>query len=251
MRAERQLSNSEYVLLHFVAEMGADRGKGIPTSNGGLTDALGVSDSTIRRGLRKLRALGLLAFTDHPGPPCSPLAPPPCWPRSRANLGHHLGHPSLHGCEETRIGKRKNTRSTSVTSARAETERETLLLEASLSPNGPGEAGPSSSAAQEAAPPTPAKGARFPEPPPGDEERPPGRRQPLTCTFEYRHPESGEAVPCGSTWHDEGDLYAHFRRQHPDADPAAYGLHDPAGHEPVEPPIGPWPPEVSGTKEDQ
>jgi DNA-binding MarR family transcriptional regulator len=65
--AERELTLSAYTLLHFLGESGADRGAGFVTSNSALADSLGLSDSTIRRGLRALRSRGLLAFSDHQG----------------------------------------------------------------------------------------------------------------------------------------------------------------------------------------
>lgn len=67
MLAERELTGSAYTLLHFVAESGADRPEGIATSIGALVDALGVSDATIRRSLKALRANGLIDYATHQG----------------------------------------------------------------------------------------------------------------------------------------------------------------------------------------
>jgi hypothetical protein len=67
MLAQRELTPSAYTLLHVIAESGADREQGIVTSNGFLSDTLGWHERTVRRTLRALRALGFIAFDDHPG----------------------------------------------------------------------------------------------------------------------------------------------------------------------------------------
>jgi hypothetical protein len=67
MRAEGALSASAYELLHFIAESGADRPQGLQTSVGYLIDALGFSDTTARRALKRLRALDLISYENHSG----------------------------------------------------------------------------------------------------------------------------------------------------------------------------------------
>jgi Helix-turn-helix domain len=61
----RVLSPTEFTLLVFVAVSGADRVEGCATTNEYLASSLGVSDKTLRRALRRLRALGLIDYTDH------------------------------------------------------------------------------------------------------------------------------------------------------------------------------------------
>jgi DNA-binding MarR family transcriptional regulator len=63
----RRVTPNEYMLLHFLAESGADRAGGVDTSNAFLADALNVSVKTIGRALRGLRARGLIEFDDHRG----------------------------------------------------------------------------------------------------------------------------------------------------------------------------------------
>jgi hypothetical protein len=57
MRAEGRLSLNAYAFLHFLGESGADRARGVVTSNGYLADSLGLSQRTIRRALLRLRSL--------------------------------------------------------------------------------------------------------------------------------------------------------------------------------------------------
>jgi hypothetical protein len=67
LRAEGRLTARAYELVHFLAESGADRPEGFATSVGWLIDALGGSDSTMRRTLRALRDFDLIAYEDHSG----------------------------------------------------------------------------------------------------------------------------------------------------------------------------------------
>jgi hypothetical protein len=65
MLAQRWLTPSEYSLLNFVAQSGADRPEGFVTTNGLLATVLGVNEKTVRRGLRSLREKDLVDFDDH------------------------------------------------------------------------------------------------------------------------------------------------------------------------------------------
>jgi hypothetical protein len=64
---EGQLTLTAFALLHYLAEIGADRPEGTMTSNGALADALRCHKKTVRRALARLRELGLLDFADHAG----------------------------------------------------------------------------------------------------------------------------------------------------------------------------------------
>ena len=65
MLARRELTPSQYALLNFICQSGADRPGGYVTTNGLLASVLDVNEKTVRRALRDLRAKDLLAFDDH------------------------------------------------------------------------------------------------------------------------------------------------------------------------------------------
>jgi hypothetical protein len=146
MHADGRLNATEYRLLHFVAESGADRDGGLLTSNGSLVDALELSDRTVRRALAKLRALGLIAFDSHQGEAMFAVSTTASLAALEhdlgPNLGQHLGSlvtevvtevtsVTPRGSARRKPASRKAKRgvSTSDTSrARAETETERELL---------------------------------------------------------------------------------------------------------------------------
>lgn len=55
-----ELTTTEYALLHYLAEAGADREEGFSTTRALLETLLDVSRSTVLRATRKLRDLGLI-----------------------------------------------------------------------------------------------------------------------------------------------------------------------------------------------
>lgn len=65
MLARRELTVTEYTLLHVLAESDADRDDGFTTTTKHLAGVLGISDKTTRRALISLRDQGLIDYPDH------------------------------------------------------------------------------------------------------------------------------------------------------------------------------------------
>jgi hypothetical protein len=62
-----ELTPNEFALLNLLGESSADRRSGFTTTLGYLAAALAVSDRTIHRALRSLRARGFISYEDHSG----------------------------------------------------------------------------------------------------------------------------------------------------------------------------------------
>ena len=205
-----KLTPNAYTLLNFLGQWGADLPDGAVVTNELLAHALKVNEKTVRRALQTLRRAGFIEFLDHPGRAVFEVRTTPALealmgvrvkstsgvrsgtgsdkPRTRRDDSSSDTHtPAMARTPASSAGKqargisdtsRAGTRGPSET----ETEREKLLLEASLSPNG----------LVEAAPTTTQRAASSAH----------------VCDFKY------ETGPCGNVYQDPADLFEHKRQVH-------------------------------------
>ena len=222
--AERKLTQPAYLLLHFLAESGADRPEGFATSSGWLVSATGLGKRTVRRRLRELREKHLIDYPDHERVATFTVhIDPELWKRLRPPLAPR-GDPEVASgsaaTSTTETARKSALEAGKAVVPSAATSRARAKIKTKTSPRG---LGLGSTGPAEAAPTTPQEAASSAPELNGD-------RRPR-CPFTYRD-EEGRTIPCDVKCYDDAELAEHLLRVHR-VQPAELD------YEPVPPPY--WP----------